>query len=70
MVDEKDILWGMYQEHCTQGRHHEGQRATMSNLLLVLSGGILGLITFKDLSFETWPLSAFLIILGGVWRVV
>ena len=37
----------------------------MSNLLLVLSGGILGLITFKDLSFQTWPLSAFLILLGA-----
>lgn len=37
----------------------------MSNLLLGLSGGVLGPITFKDLSFETWPLAIFLILLGS-----
>ena len=23
-----DVLWKMYQEHCTQGRHHETQGST------------------------------------------
>ena len=63
-MDQRDVLWGMYQEHCTQGRHHEEQRATMSNLVLALSGGVLGLMTLKDLSTDTWPLAVFLILLG------
>lgn len=63
-MEEKDFLWGMYQEHCNEGRHHEEQRSTMSNLIIVLSGGVLGLMTIKDLSFNTWPLGIFLILIG------
>jgi hypothetical protein len=25
----RDVLWKMYQEHCTQGRHHETQRSAV-----------------------------------------
>jgi hypothetical protein len=68
-MDDKDVLWGMYQEHCTQARHHETMRATMSNLMLALSGGILGLVSFKELSRDTWPITLFLAFLGSFGAV-
>lgn len=36
----KDILWNMYQELVTQCRHHETQRATVTNLIILLAAGI------------------------------
>src|ERR687891_116676 len=64
MADERDILWGMYQEHCTQGRHHEDQRATMTNLIIAVAAAVIGLLSFKELSRGVWPLSVFLTLLG------
>lgn len=63
-MDERDVLWGMYQEHCTQGRHHEEQRASVTNLIIALSAAMTGLLTFKELSHAMWPLAAMIVLLG------
>lgn len=68
-VDNKDalidILWKMYEEHVTEGRHHETQRATVTNLVIAIAAGILALVTFdKAITLIDLPLTIFLIFLG------
>lgn len=67
-MDEKDILWNMYQEQCTQGRHHETLRATTTNLLLVVAAGAIAVITHgdKSLALGNLPLAILLISIGLV----
>jgi len=62
--DESDFLWGMYQEHTTQGRHHEVQRTTMTSVLVAIAAGVLAFISNKDVPLIKWPLALFLIITG------
>jgi hypothetical protein len=62
--EKSDFLLAMYQEHTTHGRHHETQRAGATNLIIVVSGGILAFIANKGITKDTWPLAAFLFILG------
>jgi len=64
MKDDTDFLWGMYQEHTTQGRHHETQRASVTNFIIIVSGGILAFIANKGVTRDQWVLAAFLIIIG------
>ena len=65
MLDKGDILWKLYQEHCTWERHHEQQRSLSTNLLLIVAAGILGVVTFdKQLNNTDLPLTVFLIMLG------
>ena len=70
MTDEDkasiDILWKMYAEHCTQGRHHETQRSTVIGIVLAVSAAIIGVITFdKQIAGRgDWPLSLLVIALG------
>jgi len=65
-MDEKDILWYMYQEHCTHGRHHETLRATTTNLLFVVAAGAIAVITHgdKSLALDNLPLAILLIPIG------
>lgn len=68
-VDNKDalidILWKMYEEHVTEGRHHETQRATVTNLVIAIAAGVLALVTFdKAITLIDLPLTIFLIFLG------
>jgi len=61
----RDVLWKMYQEHCTQGRHHETQRSTVAGALIAIAGAVIGLVTFdKAISAPDLPLTAFLFVLG------
>ena len=64
MPDISDFLWGMYEEHTTQGRHHETQRASVTNFIIVVAGGLIAFIANKDVTKDKWPLAAFLIIVG------
>jgi len=64
MKDETDFLWGMYQEHTTQGRHHETQRASVTNFILIVAGGTLAFIANKGVNKDQWILAAFLIVIG------
>lgn len=63
-MQDSDVLWGMYQEHCTQGRHHEDQRSTTANLILALGAAATGLISFKDFTKDMWPLAVLVALLG------
>jgi hypothetical protein len=60
LKDKSDILWGMYQEHTTQGRHHEVQRASMTNIIIVVAGGVLALIAQGGVARDEWILVLFL----------
>lgn len=61
----KDLLWGMYQENTTHGRHHETQRSTVTNAIIVLAGALIALVTFdKALNPADIPATVFLIGLG------
>jgi len=65
MTDKTEILWRMYQEHLTQGRHHETQRSTMTNLFVSICAASLGLFALgKDPMWVHLFLSLFLIALG------
>jgi uncharacterized membrane protein YidH (DUF202 family) len=55
---------GMYQEHTTQGRHHEVQRANVTNFIIIVAGGILAFVANKDVTRDKWSLAIFLIVVG------
>jgi len=65
-MDEKDVLWNLYQEHCTHGRHHETLRATTANILLAVAGGAIAIVTRgnNSLVIEHLPLALFVIMIG------
>lgn len=45
---EREVLWGMFQEHLNTAHHHEEQRERVTTLILVLEVALLGLLAFKD----------------------
>lgn len=60
-----DLLWRMYEDNREYARHHENQRSTASNLTMVVSAGILGLLTLdQKLNISDLPLTAFLFLIG------
>ena len=62
--DRVDLLWKVYQEHYTNARHHETQRSSVIQYLLI-TGGLIGtLISAGGVTRGDWPLAAFLIALG------
>lgn len=70
MTDEhgtsRDVFLKMYQEHCTQGRHHETQRSTVISAVMAVSAAVIGIITF-DMTVAApadLPLALFLVVLG------
>lgn len=63
--EQKDFLWRMYGESRTHLRHYQSQRATASNIILVTSIGLIGLIARKPLSCNDWPLTCGLIVIGA-----
>jgi hypothetical protein len=64
MADSSGILWNFYQEHSAWERHHEEQRASVTNILLVVAAGVLSVITFDGISRADLPLTIFLIMQG------
>jgi len=61
MKDEAEILWKLYQEHCTWERHHEQQRASVTNFFIAVAAGILGVISLdQGLTENDLPLTVFL----------
>jgi len=63
-MDVSEVLWGMYEEHCSQGRHYEGQRAAVTNLILALAAAMTAVLSFRAFSPEMWPLAALVLVLG------
>ena len=64
-MDVSDYLWNMYNEHTSQGRHHEAQRTAVSTVVLALAGAVVAVIAQGHFR-HTWSLAAFLILLGLV----
>jgi hypothetical protein len=63
-LDKKEFLWNMYNEHVTQGRHHETQRTAVVTVVLALAGAVIAYLAQAKTSAVQWPMSVFLIILG------
>jgi len=65
LADATDVLLALYQDAVGHGRHHEDQRALMTNLLVVICAGLLGVVGFDDrISRADLPFSVFVIVLG------
>ena len=64
-MDDHDILIKLYDENCNHSRHHENLRATMSNLIILVGTGLLGLVTIdQHITKTALPLTLFLTLLG------
>lgn len=64
-TNKKDILLCFYKEHLAQARQQESQRATMTNLILIIGAAVIGLITLdKSINNADLLLSIFLTFLG------
>ncbi len=59
-----DIYWGMYQEHQVSARHHETQRSTVNNFLILVAGAMVSLVFTGGFRREDLPLTFSLIALG------
>lgn len=62
--EREDLLWKMFSESRTHLRHYQSQRATVSNIILVTSMGVVGFIARKPLDFNDWPLTCGLVVIG------
>jgi hypothetical protein len=65
MDNKLEILWRMYNEHVTMGRHHEIQRSTMSQIILAVAGALVGFFGSTGASSQNrWAVAIFIVILG------
>lgn len=64
MSDDSDVLLKFCEEQWTQARHTEEQRATVSNLILLVGSIIIGFISQQNMTLRLLPLTIFLIVLG------
>jgi len=64
MRDEIELYWRIYTENCTQGRHHESMRATLTTLIAAIAAGALGLLKTDVPSCQQMPLGILVVILG------
>lgn len=64
MADDTDVLLKLYEQEWAQARHIEEQRAAITNLILIISAAVLGLISQKGLTPELLPLTLLIIALG------
>jgi len=64
MANDVDVLIAFCQEQWTQARHTEDQRATISNLIIVVASVIIGFVSKSELTFQLLPLTILLIGLG------
>lgn len=64
-MDDKELLAKLYDENCNHSRHHENLRATMTNLIIFVGTGLLGLVTVdQKLNPTDLALTLFLTLLG------
>ncbi len=62
---QKDLLWGLYQEHRNHARHNETMRANITNYLIAISAGLGSLIAIGGgLDNADLPLTIMLIVVG------
>ena len=64
-MDKNEILWKLYEDNRNYARFHELQRSTATNLILAVSAGLIGLVTFdKNINLLDLPSVLFLDVLG------
>lgn len=62
---QKDLLWGLYQEHRNHARHNETMRANITNYVIAISAGLVSLIALGGkLDASDLPLTIMLIAVG------
>lgn len=65
MDTDKDILWKYYEIELNQAINHETSRISITNMILIITGVIISIITFdENINENDLPLSIFLIIVG------
>lgn len=64
MADDTDVLVAYYIEQWNQARHVEDQRATVTNIVMLIASAIVGFIVQKGLSREMLPITIMLTVLG------
>jgi uncharacterized membrane protein YbhN (UPF0104 family) len=64
MADTIDVLLHFIEENWTQARQHENQRATISNLIIIIAAALSGVVTQTGFKKNSLPLTILLIILG------
>jgi hypothetical protein len=66
MKDEAELYWRMYLENCTQGRHHETQRAAVTTILVSVAAAGLAFMRPTNLPISSTyiPLAVLLIGIG------
>ncbi|MER8802312.1 hypothetical protein [Mesorhizobium sp. M0998] len=63
--ERREVFWKMYQENCTQGRHHETQRSTVATALIAIAAASMGFVTLdKGLTQIDIPLTLFIVAIG------
>ena len=64
-MEKEFLLLELYKENWLQVRHHEQQRSSVSNIIIIINAGIIGLITFdKVILFNDLALTFLVFILG------
>jgi hypothetical protein len=64
MANDTDVLLKVYDEQRAQARQSEDQRATITNIVLVIASIILGFVSQNGFVFGSLPLMFLLIIIG------
>jgi hypothetical protein len=60
----KEILWKLYEENYNNARHHETQRSTVTNFIIIIAGGISSLVAVGGFSLLDTPLTLLLTLIG------
>jgi hypothetical protein len=62
--DAKEILWRLYQDNYDNARHHESQRSTVTNFIILIAGGIGTIVSVGGFTRQDLPLTLLLVGLG------
>jgi len=66
---QKDVLLGMYCENRAHARHYEDQRATISNIIMLATVALIGVIAQDGLKPDDWPLTVAVALVGAFGSV-
>lgn len=64
MADDTDVLLSLLNQYWDEIRHTENQRATLTNLIILIASAIIGLMVQKGLNKDFLPLAVLLILIG------
>lgn len=63
-MTRNSMLWEMYKEQCAFIRHHETQRSTVVNFIILIGGGLITVISGNGFSKSDLALAILLIFVG------